>query len=606
MSESPFPKSEHFDDIYFAVEDGWAESHHVFLRGNNLPAAWENKDQFVIAETGFGTGLNFLAAWKLFEETAQPHQNLHFISFEKHPLTKEDIHRYLDVWKDQIGNRLARLLAMYPLRVSGWHPLTLTPRVTLTLIFDDVLRAMPELNTPVDCWFLDGHDPAKNPDMWSEAVFQGMARNAHHGTSFATFTAAGFVRRGLSSVGFEVTKTRGFGRKRDMTIGVFAGGTSSRPLTALPKKIAVIGGGIAGASAAHSLSLRGVSVDLYEGVGIASAGSGNPRGLFNPRFTAARGAESDFYSPAFALGHRTFSSLQGPHEIGFRDCGSLHLVTDNDKARRFEGMSSSWGWHENHLAQLSAAEASEQAKISLTHSALFLPQAGVVSPALTVPLLTRSATVYSENVDSLHQKNSGWEINARPYDAVILACGAGSAKFEQTSWLPIHTVRGQISIVKTSEVTKDLRSNLCYGGYCSIAYDGRHVVGSTFQPWLTDTALREEDHSEIMEKLSMASPDFSKDMTYLGGRAALRVAAKDRVPLIGSVPDKLAWEKGHETDWPALYITTAHGSHGLISALLGAEILTRMILQEPQAAPSSTLAHLSPARFLHREKRKKD
>jgi tRNA 5-methylaminomethyl-2-thiouridine biosynthesis bifunctional protein len=605
MTESLSPRSAQFDDIYFAVEDGWAESQHVFIYGNNLPAAWENKTHFVIAETGFGTGLNFLAAWKRFEETAAPHQKLHFISFEKYPLAKEDIHRYLSAWKDQMGMYLDRLLELYPLRVSGWHPISLSSRVTLTLIFDDVLRAMPELNSPVDCWFLDGHDPAKNPDMWSETVFQAMAKNSHTGTSFATFTAAGFVRRGLAACGFDVKKTKGFGRKRDMTVGVFTGGTPPQPLASLPQKIAVVGGGIAGASVAHSLSLRGLSVDLYEGVGIASAGSGNPRGLFNPRFTAARGAESDFYSPAFALGHRTFHALQKQQEIGFRDCGSLHLVTDNDKSRRFEGMSSSWGWHEDHLAALSAEEASEQAKVSLTHNALFLPQAGVVSPALTVPLLTRSATVYSEHVDSLDQKNSGWEINARPYDAVILASGAGSAKFEQTSWLPIHTVRGQISIVKTSDVTRNLRSNLCYGGYCSIAYEDCHVVGSTFQPWLTETTLREEDHTEIMEKLSGVSPDFSKDMTYLGGRAALRVAAKDRVPLIGPVPDKSAWEKGDETDWHGLYITTAHGSHGLISALLGAEILTRMILQEPQATPSSTLAHLSPARFLHREKRKK-
>lgn len=604
MSESPLPRSEHFDDIYFAAEDGLAESHHVFLAGNNLPAAWKDKSQFVIAETGFGTGLNFLAAWKLFEETAAPHQKLHFISFEKYPLSKQDIHRYLSVWKDQIGGHLDRLLETYPLRVSGWHPLSLTPQVTLTLIFDDVLRAMPELNSSVDCWFLDGHDPAKNPDMWSEPVFQGIAKNSHHGTSFATFTAAGFVRRGLSSVGFDVRKTRGFGRKRDMTIGTFTGGTPPLPVEALPRKIAVIGGGIAGASAAHSLSLRGVGVDLYEGTGIASAGSGNPRGLFNPRFTARRGPESDFYSPAFALGYRTFRALQKQHEIGFRDCGSLHLITDPDKARRFDSMAASWGWQSDHLSRFSAKEASQQAGLSLTHDALFLPQAGIVSPALTVGFLTQTLRVYPENVSELRQRESGWEVNSRIYDAVILASGAGSNRFAQTSWLPIHTVRGQISIVKASETTKNLRSNLCYGGYCSIAYEDRHVAGSTFQPWLSDTTLREEDHTEIMEKLSAVAPDFSKDIPCLEGRAALRVAAKDRVPLIGPVPDKAAWESGHETDWHGLYISTAHGSHGLISALLGAEILTRMILHEPQAAPCSTLAHLSPERFLRREKRR--
>ena len=74
-------RSEEFDDIYFSPEDGVAETEYVFLRGNNLPQNWLNKDHFTIAETGFGTGLNFFVAWDMFEQAASPQQSLHFVSF---------------------------------------------------------------------------------------------------------------------------------------------------------------------------------------------------------------------------------------------------------------------------------------------------------------------------------------------------------------------------------------------------------------------------------------------------------------------------------------------------------------------------------------------
>lgn len=216
------PKSIEFDDLYFSADDGLAESKFVFLDGNKLPETWLKTDRFVICETGFGTGLNFLSAWKLFEETAGPHQSLDFISFEKYPLDAEKIGLYLQPWLGFFGGRLQKLVSHYPPKISGFHRIVLNERVTLTLIFDDINDAIPKLVADVDVWFLDGFKPSTNPDMWSDTVMENMARLSHKGTRLATFTAAGKVRRGLIAAGFSVEKVAGFGRKREMITGCFA------------------------------------------------------------------------------------------------------------------------------------------------------------------------------------------------------------------------------------------------------------------------------------------------------------------------------------------------------------------------------------------------
>lgn len=215
------PRSEIFDDIYFSPADGLAETAHVFLKGNNLPENWLEKPRFTIAETGFGTGLNILSAWKLFEETAAPDQALDFISVERFPLQAGQIAEYLQHWAGFFAGRMERLCALYPLTVPGFHRLNLTPRITLTLVFDDANAALPRIDAAVDCWFLDGFKPSTNPDMWSDKIFTEMARLSKPGASLATFTSAGFVRRGLGAAGFEVEKIPGYGTKREMTKGVF-------------------------------------------------------------------------------------------------------------------------------------------------------------------------------------------------------------------------------------------------------------------------------------------------------------------------------------------------------------------------------------------------
>jgi tRNA 5-methylaminomethyl-2-thiouridine biosynthesis bifunctional protein len=211
------PRSKQFDDVYFSAENGHAETLYVFLDGNNLPGAWAGRD-FTIGETGFGTGLNFLCAWRLWNETNPAHR-LHFISVEKFPLSRDEIAAALEPWREKFPEELAALLVRCPDDCSGTKIISMAENCTLTLAFGDANDELPKWNEPVDCWFLDGFKPKKNPDMWTEIVFQNMARLSKPGATFATFTAAGFVKRGLMAAGFAVKRIKGYGFKWHMITG---------------------------------------------------------------------------------------------------------------------------------------------------------------------------------------------------------------------------------------------------------------------------------------------------------------------------------------------------------------------------------------------------
>lgn len=565
-------RSDEFDDIYFSPDDGLAETAHVFLRGNNLPMAWEKAQNFAITETGFGTGLNFLSAWKLFDETAAG-AVLDFVSFEKYPLAPVQIGAALGAWSAYFGGRLERLLESYPLRVNGFHRVHLSETVRLTLIFDDVNDALPQLMVPcgVNAWFLDGFAPAKNPQMWSDTLFREMARLSCPAATVASFTAAGVVRRGLAAQGFEVRKTRGYGRKRDMTQAVYRGETAIAP-TMVPRRVAVIGGGLAGTACASVLKRRGLDVVIFDPHGLAQFASGNRIGIYNPRFSQQRTAESDFYSSGFA-------ALARLNDAGQR-CGSLHLVTDDDKRKRFDGMLQNWGWHGDHARMLSAQDASAQAGVALPVDAMFLPDSGYISPRDLCAAYAAGVEVRNDNYDP-HE-----------FDAVILANGIQAKEHPGLADLPVHTVRGQISFLEPVGASL-VKSNLCYGGYLSAHNPVGLTAGATFQQWRCDTDVTDEDHQAILETLYTAVPALAEGFRVNGGRAALRCAAKDRFPVIGPVPES-----------SGLYVSTAHGSHGLVSTLAGAEYLADLIGQTPVSLSLSTQDALNPARFARRLQKK--
>ena len=560
-----------FDDVYFSRRDGAAETEHVCLNGNNLPAAWQGRDRFTIGETGFGTGLNFLLAWELFEKTAEEGAFLDFVSVEKYPLSVEEIRKALNPWADRLAPYLDKMLAQYPLRVPGFHRMVFDGRVALTLIFDDANDALPEIEGSVDAWFLDGFTPKKNPDMWSDTVFHEIARLSRAGTTFATFTASGVVKRGLRTRGFKVEKRKGFGWKADMLAGVCE--SASPPVCAGVGKegpIHILGAGLAGCSAAYILKQHGFEPILHDPNGIASGASGNPVGIINPRLSAFRTAESDFYTAAFALGVRTFSGMRG---VSYNPCGALHLITDAEKEKRFLRTAENWGWGDDLMRIVDSQGASDIAGIAIGFPALYLPRSAQIDPSALCRAYAAGIPV---------------ERAPPPEGATILLANAIGA-LEFLPGLPIHTVRGQITLAKATDESAKIKTNICYGGYISAPMNGAHAVGSTFQKWMADTMSRAEDDAANLENLKTYAPAL-EGFTIAGSRAALRTASPDRFPVIGKAE--------------GICVSAAHGSHGILSTLAGAHFLADILRGGVRSLGKSTIAALSPARFSERERRK--
>lgn len=231
-SDQSEPFSPLFEDVYFNTDEGVNESLYVFIQGNRLEQRWQDclSPSFTIAETGFGTGLNFLITCLEFQRFKNKYPNsplkqLNFCSFEKYPLTVTDLKIALARWP-LLNEFITPLLEQYPQPIAGCHHINIEPsNIYLDLWFGDVIDNLPLLvnaqNRSVDCWYLDGFAPSKNPDMWSKQLFQKIADSCKPDATIATFTAAGFVRRGLIDVGFNMQKRAGYGKKREMIVGQF-------------------------------------------------------------------------------------------------------------------------------------------------------------------------------------------------------------------------------------------------------------------------------------------------------------------------------------------------------------------------------------------------
>lgn len=370
--------------------------------------------------------------------------------------------------------------------------------------------------------------------------------------------------------------------------------------------IAIIGGGLAGTACAFVLGQAGLRSTIFDASDrLASGASGNPFGIFNPRLSAEANPESLFYAQAFDLAGRTFEALSRAHDIGFSRHGSLHLATDAGLEKRYAKAADSGLYDTAGGQYLRAEEGQDRAGIALKHDALWLPGSGAVKPA-------ELCRVYAAGADlRLNMPNvaprrvaDGWDVDGEVFDAVILACGAGVVWFPETAWLPVYPVRGQLVRVAPTARSEALRCTVCYGGYLAPGMEGLHVAGSTFQRHRTDTGIDPKDNALILNRLTQTLPDQDAPFETADAQAGIRAATHDYFPIAGAVPDYAAWEKGKDSVIPGLYVSTGHGSHGLVSTLAAAHVIAGAILGTPPPLPESAAHALDPARFLRRARRR--
>jgi len=613
------PFSQQYDDVYFSRDNGLAETRHVFIHHNRLEERWPTLqgNHFTIAETGFGTGLNFLCAWQQWLQQAPSHARLHFVSCEKHPLSAADLQQALEIWPE-LQSLSSQLIEQYDSLPRGMHRLIFEQgRVILTLLIGDASEMLAQLHASVDAWFLDGFAPSRNPDMWQPALFSQMARLSHRQTTFATFTSAGMVKRGLQEAGFKVEKVAGHGRKREMLCGRFEAG--GEPAQSRPQKALVIGAGIAGCASSHALAMRDWQVTLIERhAQVAAEASGNPAGMLYPRL-----AMQDTVMSRLALGGFLYvlRSLKNPglSSNDYRQCGLLQLAYDSREADRCRAVARR-GLPEDIVRRVDANEASRIAGIALKQDALYFSRAGWVKPGALCAAFSQHRNIrlqLSRQVIRIVKHQNIWqawdgEILLDEAPILILATANDSLRFEPTSHLPLQAVRGQISVAPASAYSRQLQTVLCTDGYISPAIDGQHFLGATFAPDDNGLDIRDEDHMSNMAMLKRISPELqqSLDTDQLQGRAALRVATPDYLPLVGAIMDARELAENppkHYSRSPAmpylqgLYINTGHGSKGISQAPLCAELLASAICGEPLPMDSKTVAALDPNRFLLRK-----
>lgn len=529
------PLSRAFGDVYFSRINGLAETRHVFLQHNQLAERFAQLHPtavFTIGETGFGSGLNFLAAWQLWVETAPAGARLHFITTEKYPLCRADLIRALALWPE-LGALAQVLVAQYPPYVNaGFHRLNLSQNVSLTLIIDDAAAGLEQLllappmhtqvphGPKVDAWFLDGFAPAKNPQMWSSELFSTIGKLSRAGSTAATFSAAGIVKQGLRQAGFEVFKVSGFGRKRDMIKAQWVGTTqpedadsrapetrsgitqAERAAIAISGKTplagvapwlvvrtpptypipaaTIIGGGLAGCHSARALAVRGWQVTVIErDARLAAGGSGNPQGALYAKLSPKQEPLGAFNLAALQFALRAYAGIWREQPTAGQACGLLQLAHTPAEQQLHERLQQSLGEYVQDVVRfVDAAEASSLAQVPLAHGGLFYPGAGWLNPPAVCQWLVDHPNIrvvyHTEALELISDGATHWDITdlhgtVTRSAAVVIANARDAQHFAQSAHLPLKTIRGQVSYLPASQLSQQLATVVCSDGYIAPA-----------------------------------------------------------------------------------------------------------------------------------------
>jgi len=609
------PVSSHYGDIYHAAAGGLAQARHVFLGGNDLPARWRGRDRFAILETGFGTGLNFLATWQAWRADPARPRRLHYFSVERHPFTAEALVR-LHAPYPEIAALSAQLVAAWPSLLPGFHRLHFEDDgIALTLVFAAAPAALTHIGGRFDGFYLDGFAPARNPEMWSDALIEELAWLAAPGATLATWCVAGEVRRRLAAADFAVTKRPGFAAKREMTRADFRGAPRLPVPAQSPPRAAVIGAGIAGCACAERLAKRGWEVALFERQPAAALEtSGNRQAVLLPVLAVDETRLARLHRVAFLYALRRLAVLADAGlSVIWQACGVLQLARDAAHARKQQSIVADQQPPADFVQWLDAAAAGQHAGCAVPCGGWWFPRGGWLSPrtlceALLAHAGDRLTAHFATPIAALEPVTDGWQLRAvdgRPVwtgPTVILANAHDIAARTPATVLPLRCFRGQATHLPAAPLADLPHCVICREGYLAPAHDGLASLGATFQR-SHDPALSTADHAANLARLAGMLPVYADrfDATQLSGRVGLRPVSPDQLPLVGALPREcctprpaahVEWPR-----WPGLHLASGYGSRGFVWAPLMAELLASQLAGEPLPVETELAAAVDPARF---------
>lgn len=661
------PYSLLYEDLYHAEDGAWAQAREVFLAGNGLPERWRGRERFVILETGFGLGNNFLAAWQAWRADPERCDELIFISVEKHPLDHATLMAVHADKADEALQLAERLRAAWPPLTPGWHglefdepalqpsPQAPCPRVRLQLGLGDVADLLPSLLAQADAFFLDGFAPDKNPDMWDAQLLSRLHRLAAPEATAATWTIARSVREGLAAAGFAVKQMQGCGSKRDMLTARYAPRHVAPPppggLWPPPehRHAVVVGAGLAGASAAWSLCRAGWRVTLLERhPGPAQATSGNPGGLFHSIVHGEDGVHARAHRAAVLALWRRASRWLAEGRLKGAANGLLRLdpKTGDDDARQ---LLNRLGLPEDHVRWMDAHEGASACGLAIPSGGWWFAQAGWLHPAGLAELLLEEA---AQRAPGTLTRRFGVEVAALrpgPSDAaagasewtlldpaggvlarsgtVVLANALGALPLlaslppeHAVSLPPLSPVRGQITVVPGQA---DLPRVPVAGSGYALTLDAQTLLcGATTQHHDDDPTVRAADHVRNVahaERLGVPGLQarWNAHPETIQGRVGWRAVTPDRLPLVGPP----AWSEARlkavarlRLDQPrmlprtrdtqgGLYLLSGLGSRGIAWSLLAGDLLAHWVTGTPCPVEVDLRDALDPARFAARQAR---
>ena len=581
-----------YDDIYFNRHDGLGETEYVFLQGTRLAEKLAERQHITIAETGFGTGLNFLAACAL-RDSINRECRIDFISFEACPLPG-DLMAHAHRPFAALAKASEQLCGHLPPRWPGYHKVILDEgRTHLHLYHGDALQSLKLCEFAADIWFLDGFNPAKNPDLWQPELCAEVFRCAAQDAQLATFTAAGFVKRALSSVGFTVATRKGYGKKREMIIAsksVEAPHISQHlKSSSVAQSAVIIGGGIAGASLAYALNQRGISSTILEkGEGLASGASGNDVAMQSARLRVHNDAQGRLSVAclSYARGLARQAEATAHH-------GAVTLNVREKDAKRLAKLAQA-GWPEALFQALDPAACSQITGLVSERAGEYQPASAVIYPRKLTAYLAQSAVVRTNcKVHSLIRDLSkptllletGERISA---DLIFVACGADIPAILSQSHLPemaFQVSAGQVSHWSCDSAFHMVKLGINYGGYVTPVIAGKQYFGASFNRD-GQNAVNLDGHLHNLDLLPPEWRDKAPPAELAEGRLSHRLSTKDRMPVCGQIPCD-------EGSYP-IYMMGALGARGMTHAPLLADMLVAKAIGRPEGLDGEVISALQP------------
>lgn len=651
------PYSVRYADVYHPHGGALNQARHVFLGGNGLPRRWQGREGFTVCETGFGMGINFLALWRAWRDDPARCARLHVVSFEAHPVTREELQRvHGAVLDDTAMQQLAASLRQaWPPHLPGVHRLDFDDlRVTLTLVFGDAATCVSRLDFAADAFFLDGFDPRRNPVMWSPDLMRDLASRAAPDATLATWCSAGTVRRGLRDAGFEVRKAPGFAGKTHMTLARRAAGAGCAAPAATPMPagagVVVVGAGLAAAGIAHGLALRGLAVTVLDPAPAHPAHAGHLAAALSPVVTRDDNARTRLVRAGVLRALARWQTL-GEDARPWR-CGTLQIHRDPGRAVSAAAALDTLCFPPEWVRNVDSAEASARAGLPLARGGLFFSEGQLVRPQVLIDALlaTPGITRMTGHAARLTPEGGDWRVDIVPAPVpetvtpkpapasitatvVVLASAFDTPALLARSGLldacpgmqQMHRLAGQVTFLPAAEVLGGPRCIVGGEGYLLPAVEGYCVAGSTYEHGAAATAVSPEGYATNVAKaarlLGLQRIDGVLPPAWAAAAGSAQVSAATRSGLAeGSITLPATWAAGAPSDaamppgwagWravlpgrlpaigpledaPGLFVATGYASRGLTWSALAGDIIAARLCGEPAPLERDLTAVIAP------------